>query len=74
MQVILAGGGSCSRSAAPELTVTELAALLQRIRGRPAFDAPAHQAFADLPMTEIQAALTRAEAESPAAHVPGATA
>ncbi len=86
------------------LTFNELAAMLQRIRGRPAkvrhvpprllramapfarqpraaiamdtldmtFDAPARQTLPDLPMTRMQAALTRAE--SPAAHVPGATA
>jgi uncharacterized protein YbjT (DUF2867 family) len=87
------------------LTFNELAALLQRIRGRPAtvrhvptallravapfarqaraaiamdtldmtFDAHAHRAFADMPMTEIHDALTRAEAESRATHVPAAT-
>ena len=98
-QVIEVGGPQ-------NLTFNELAALLQRTRGRPAkvrhvppgllramapfarqaraaiamdtldmtFDAPARQAFADLPMTEIQAALTRAEAELPATRVSRATA
>ena len=98
-QVIEVGGPQ-------NLTFNELAALLQRVRGRPAkvrhvpprllramapfarqaraaiamdtvdmtFEAPARQAFADLPMTEIHAALARAEAQSAATHVPAATA
>jgi uncharacterized protein YbjT (DUF2867 family) len=99
-QVIEVGG--------PEnLTFNELAALLQRVRGRPAkvrhvppgvlramapfarqaraaiamdtldmtFDAAAAQhTLAERPMTDMQAALIRAEAESPAQRVPAATA
>jgi uncharacterized protein YbjT (DUF2867 family) len=38
------------------------------------FHASARQAFADLPMTEIHAALARAEAKAAATHVPTATA
>src|SRR6185437_2489210 len=89
-----------------DLTFNELAALLQRVRGRPAkvrhvppqllramapfarqaraalamdtidmtFEPGARQAFTDLPMTQIHAAVTRAEAKAATTRVPAATA